>query len=77
MKIKHLKDKQVDFKNLKPKMKARKSLVEKYKAAGGGHAVPVDAERGLIANLNGDETMDQFPDTRSVAAHDENSYQFQ
>ena len=41
----------MDFKNLKPKMKARKSLVEKYKGTGGAEGIPTAAERGLVCNL--------------------------
>ena len=67
MKLKNLKDRQVDFKAIKPKMKKRATLVDKYKGAEGTKAA-APAEKGLVANLAGDETVDQFPDTRSEAA---------
>ena len=37
-------------------MKARKSVFNQF-----------GNEKGVVANLHGDETIDQFPDTRSIA----------
>ena len=46
-------------------MKARKSIL-------GQHV----KDKALVANLAGDETIDEFPDTRSMARRDDASYDF-
>lgn len=65
MKVKNFKEERLRLDQLKPQMKKRNKKL-------GDH---LNIKKSLVANLHGDETVQDWPDTRSVAS-DNNSYVF-
>lgn len=65
IKVKELKKQNLDLKEVRPLMRQRASKF-------GDHNKKVDGEAALtrkktiIANFNEDETLEEFPDTRSI-----------
>jgi hypothetical protein len=70
MKIKEFKNEAINLANVKPVLKQRSKLVGDHKPDG------LIKQKTITANFKEDETLNEFPDTRSIA-DDENSYVFQ
>ena len=71
MKIKEFKNDQIKISDVKPVLKKRGTLVGQHDGQPGAFI----KQKTLMANLREDETIDEFPDTRSHA-DDENSYAY-
>ena len=67
MRVKQAKGVQAEAKAFKPFVKLRTQLLDKFK----GNKVD---KAPLMATLAGDDTVEQFPDTRSMAARGDESY---
>ena len=70
MKIKEFKNQAIDLNEVKPVLKKRTGIMDKHEGPG------LQKKKTIVANLAEDETINEFPDTRSNA-DDENSYMFQ
>jgi len=70
MKIKDFKKDTMDLANLKPTMKKRNDVVNQH-----GNDGLLIKKKTIVANLAGDESIAEFPDTTSSVG--DQSYQFQ